>query len=160
MLRDLFKKAFVNAYLINSIELRRRCYDSERRRWCILKESDVTSGGVSVVFDGDEEPKFISADNLVGVSSRPSTKRHHRLVEEGKAREENDRAKKLAKCSQSTDICHGEEIVNQQRRSSPATFRHQHSKVFDVSHNLDFAPLVGTEKQPTTHSKNYGRAID
>jgi hypothetical protein len=55
----------------------------------------VTSGGVSVIFDGDEEAEFISPDNLVGVSSRPSKKRHRSLVAEGEAQEENHRAKKL-----------------------------------------------------------------
>jgi hypothetical protein len=153
----IVKQAFVDAHLTYfCIGLRRRCYDSERRQWCILREIDVTSGGVSVIFDGGEEAEFISPDNLVGVSSRPSKKGHHSLVAEGEAQEENHRAKKLAKCSQSSEVCCGEEVVNQQGHSSRPTFRHQPSKVIDVSHCLDFSPLVGTKRQPTTHSTNDG----
>jgi hypothetical protein len=128
--------------------------------WCTLREIDVTSGGVSVIFDGDEEVEFISPDHLVGVSSRPSKKRHYSLVAEGEAREENDRAKKVAKCSQSSEVCCGEEVANQQKHLSPPTFRHQRSKVVDVSYNLDLSPLVGTTRQPTTHSKNDGSTSD
>jgi hypothetical protein len=104
-----------------------------------------------VIFDGDEEAEFISPDNLVGVSSRPSKKRHRSLVAEGEAQEENHRAKKLSKCSQSSEVCCGEEgVVNH------PTFCHQPSKVVDVSHCLYFSPLVGTKRQPTTHSTNDG----
>lgn len=121
----------------------------------------MTSGGVSVIFDGDEEAKFISPDNLVGVSSRPSKKRHPGLVvAEGKARKENDRAKKVSKRSQSSEVCCGQEVANQQGHPSPSTCRHQRSKVVDVSHNLHFSPLVGTKKQSTAHSNDDGSTSD
>jgi hypothetical protein len=43
------------------------CYDLERERWCVVMGIDVTCGGVSVVYDDDDncEAVLVSPDNLV-----------------------------------------------------------------------------------------------
>jgi hypothetical protein len=54
------------------------CYDTELEKWCTLKEIDVTTGGVYVVYEGGKEKLLISPDGLVGVDSNLSKKRSRR----------------------------------------------------------------------------------
>jgi hypothetical protein len=54
------------------------CYDTELEKWCTLKEIDVTTGGVYVVYEGDKERLLISPDGLVGIDSNLSRKRSRR----------------------------------------------------------------------------------
>jgi hypothetical protein len=54
------------------------CYDTELEKWCTLKEIDVTTGGVYVVYEGDKKNLLISPDGLVGVASNISRKQSRR----------------------------------------------------------------------------------